>query len=489
MSAAAREPVSSKVFLTLFFAAYFFVTIWDDTLSGNDEPRVAGIAREMALNGEYEHPQLNGEPFLEYPSLGYIPYALAFSLFDRPGDMLAHIVPALFGLGTLFFTYLMGVLLGGRALGIAAALALSTTFGFTHLMAKVLVDPILVFFIAMSLWGYLSMTRAKPGRLPWGMFAFYAGMACGLLTKGLIGTAVPGAVAAVDFAWRRDGKNWKSLRPFWGIVVFLLVLGIWAFEIVNEYGWQVLGEFGRQSVWRFASSSADHAKPVYGYLVPLSYILLPWSALFFVMLWLRWGNAKWREGITLRGNETFPAIWFLTVLAALSLASAKRHVYLAPLFPAFALLAGIWWLRLQERWNVSTRQIAVGLLVSLAGTFGVKQFVMMPRERLESWRPPMMDLVVESSEEEILFYRPSESMRGAAVFYLGRTVPVVETIEDLRRLLLVRPGTARVVTLHDGVADVRQALAPEEILGSKEWKIGRRDFAIFRVSREVKRGG
>jgi hypothetical protein len=41
---------------------------------------VAGIAREMAITGDWLVPRLNGREFIEYPPLGYYPIALSLSL-------------------------------------------------------------------------------------------------------------------------------------------------------------------------------------------------------------------------------------------------------------------------------------------------------------------------------------------------------------------------------------------------------------------------
>lgn len=47
--------------LLLFFA------LGNHQLQDSTEPRVAGIAMEMHLNGNWVTPTLNGEPFLEKP--------------------------------------------------------------------------------------------------------------------------------------------------------------------------------------------------------------------------------------------------------------------------------------------------------------------------------------------------------------------------------------------------------------------------------------
>jgi 4-amino-4-deoxy-L-arabinose transferase-like glycosyltransferase len=64
---------SSRAWLVLliFTLALQLLSIWNLELSGRDSPRVAGIAREMAVTSNYLIPRLNGENFLEYPPLGY----------------------------------------------------------------------------------------------------------------------------------------------------------------------------------------------------------------------------------------------------------------------------------------------------------------------------------------------------------------------------------------------------------------------------------
>ena len=74
------EKKSSRAWLVLliFTLALLTLSVSGLDLSGRDSPRVAGIAREMAVISDYLIPRLNGENFLEYPSLGYWPIASPF---------------------------------------------------------------------------------------------------------------------------------------------------------------------------------------------------------------------------------------------------------------------------------------------------------------------------------------------------------------------------------------------------------------------------
>ena len=67
--------------LAVISAILFLVPIFFIDLCGSDEPRVAGIAAEMAIENDWLTPKLNGKPFLEYPPLFYAAAAADFRIF------------------------------------------------------------------------------------------------------------------------------------------------------------------------------------------------------------------------------------------------------------------------------------------------------------------------------------------------------------------------------------------------------------------------
>ena len=74
-------------------------------LESGDETRVAGIAAEMYLEGDYLIPRLNGEPFLEYPPLYYWCAAASYACFGID-DRAAKLPSALAALGCGLIVYL-----------------------------------------------------------------------------------------------------------------------------------------------------------------------------------------------------------------------------------------------------------------------------------------------------------------------------------------------------------------------------------------------
>jgi 4-amino-4-deoxy-L-arabinose transferase-like glycosyltransferase len=118
---------SSRAWLVLLIFTLFLLvlSVLGLDLSGRDSPRVAGIAREMAVTSDYLIPRLNGEDFLEYPSVGYWPIALTLSMSKNPPDFLAFLPMVLLGTGTVLITYLIGKKLAGEKIGLMAGFILA----------------------------------------------------------------------------------------------------------------------------------------------------------------------------------------------------------------------------------------------------------------------------------------------------------------------------------------------------------------------------
>jgi 4-amino-4-deoxy-L-arabinose transferase-like glycosyltransferase len=86
-----KNPSGAWLVLLIFTLTLQILSIWNLELSGSDSPRVAGIAREMAVTSDYLIPRLNGENFLEYPPLGYWPVALTLSISKNLPDFFAFL--------------------------------------------------------------------------------------------------------------------------------------------------------------------------------------------------------------------------------------------------------------------------------------------------------------------------------------------------------------------------------------------------------------
>jgi hypothetical protein len=495
------EPAKEKkrhrwpawLFLLIFSLSLGIISILNCELSIHDTARVAGIAREMAFTGNYFIPKLNGQNFLEYPSLGYLPIALFLSTSENPPDFLAILPIALLGTATVLLTFLIGKVLANDRVGLIAGFILATMSGFFILHRRCLVDPALLFFTALSLYGFAAGYQAHSKRFRF-LAIFYLAIAGGFLSKGLIGVAIPVGTALIFLVVRRDFEAIRRLYLSRGMFLFLLPIGLWMGGVWWLEGPDLIKEVVRQSVWRFLSSSADHSEPIYFYIIPVLLNTLPWTPLPLVWLWHRRRNPRPEKSSSPDLLALFALVWFLTVFVGLSIASAKRTLYIAPLYPPSALLAAFAWTRLCEKFPkvhpvrnssrcdlkpsgasnpagiiLGPNPAAVGIAEQRATiSNGVKRFetygiialfsvyvavnftILLPSEKNDSFRPVFDVVRNQQTHGPVYLYGGSESLQGAAVFYLGKIVSVRSRTDLMQEKFEVPSGTILVIPFSPG---------------------------------------
>jgi 4-amino-4-deoxy-L-arabinose transferase-like glycosyltransferase len=437
---------SSRAWLVLliFTLALQTLSTLNCRLSGRDSPRVAGIAREMAVTSNYLIPRLNGENFLEYPSLGYWPIAFTLSMSKNPPDFLAFLPIVFLGTGTVLITYLIGKKLAGEQIGLMAGFILATMPSFITYHRHFKVDPALLFFVTLSLYGFIAGYQSSRKRFLF--FAlFYLAMAGALLSKGIVGVAIPAATVAVFLITRKDFKAIGKLLLNPAILFFFLPIFLWVGSVWWLEGLGIFKEIIRQSLFRFLSPSADHAKPFYYYFIPALLAPMPWTILLLVLLWYRWRPTPSREPLPHGFLLRFALVWLLTGLIGLSFASAKRPLYLGPIYPSFALLAALGWDRIREKFpRVKSREL-YGLIVIFLIYIGFYLLVSPPLERKESLRPVFKAVSSQRMNGPIYLVNPSETTRGASFFYLGKRIPVLNEQDLLLSQFEDLPGTTLVI--------------------------------------------
>jgi 4-amino-4-deoxy-L-arabinose transferase-like glycosyltransferase len=440
---------SSRVWLGLliFTLALQTLCVWNIELSGRDSPRVAGIAREMAVTSNYLIPRLNGENFLEYPSLGYWPIAVTLSMSDKPSEFLAFLPIALLATGTVLVTFLIGKTLAGERIGLIAGFILSTTPGFVSIHRHCRVDPSLLFFITLSLYGLVAGYQA-PKRSFLFSVIFYLATACAFLSKGIIGAAIPIGTALVFLITRKDVAAIRRLFLSPGILLFLLPVFVWGGGVWLCEGHGIIKEVLQQSLSRFFSPEAEHVKPIYFYFIPALLQLMPWILLPLVLLWNRRGSNHSSEPPHHNPLLRFALVWFLTVFIGLSLASAKRPLYLGPLFPAFALVAALAWDHVREKFPKVKRVEICGLILIFLMYTGTFLFFITPSENKKSFRPVFDVVSSQRTEGPVYLVAPLEALRGASFFYLGKKMPVLDRKDLLAGRFENRQATILVLDVY-----------------------------------------
>lgn len=256
-------------------------------------------------------------------------------------------------------------------------------------------------------------------------------MAGAFLSKGLVGVAIPAGTAVVFLIAR---KNFAALRRLYlgqGTLLFLLPIFLWVAGVWWLEGSGVIKEVIQQSARRFLSPEAEHANPFYYYVGPVFGNTLPWIPLPIIWLWYRRNYASSKDLFVHDFLALFALVWFLVVFVGLSMASAKRAIYLGPIYPPAALLAAVAWNGLRDKFPIVKGREIYGLIAIFLIYIGVHFFALLSSENKYSFRP-FFEAVASQRKSEPVYLTPSrESLLGAAVFYLEKRVPILDNLKAL----------------------------------------------------------
>ena len=330
--------------LALLLAVLWFAGLESRKLMHPDEGRYAEIAREMAASGDWLTPRLNGLKYFEKPPLQYWATAAAFDAFGVH-NWTARLWPALTTFGAVVFVGFAGFRLAGPAAGLFAGACLASCTGFLVAGHFLSLDGALSALLAVALGAFLLAQRDGLGtgtQRGW-MWLAWAAMAGATLSKGLIGIVIPGAALVLYTLVTRDFRLWRRLHLGSGLALYLALTAPWfvAVSRANPEFFQFF--FIHEHFARYLTTTHRRAGS-WWYYVP--YVLggsLPW------LLVLGWGVRRmWRDGVPAANGfswQRFAVVWSVFIVLFFTASSSKLPAYIAPMFPALALLAG--WLLVQ----------------------------------------------------------------------------------------------------------------------------------------------
>lgn len=295
-----------------------------------DEGRYAQIPYEMLRTGDWVTPRQNEVLYFEKPVLHYWLTAIAFKIFGL-NEFAARFWPALFGLLSIPITFFLGSrIYANRRAGEIAAVILGTSLLHLALSRINLTDMTLSFFLLLSLCGLWlgSSTRG------W-LLLFYAGMACALLSKGLVGVVLPCGIA---FWYIVLTRQWRLIRQYLyipGIFLFAVIAVPWFWLVCQRNPDFFHFFFIREHFLRYTTDMHDRYEPFWFFLPILLAALVPWTG------WLpsvfRFIKTRWTPH---KNSHVFLLSWCFVILFFYSLSSSKLIPYILPCLPPIALLMG-----------------------------------------------------------------------------------------------------------------------------------------------------
>lgn len=325
--------------LFLLMAAVWFGNLEYRKLVRPDEGRYAEIAREMATSGDWVTPRLNDIKYFEKPALQYWITAGAYRLFGEH-HWTARLWSALTGFLGIFFTAFAATRLFGREAGLLSAAVLGSSLLYTLIAHMNSLDMGMTFFMGGALMSFLlaqqDAASARANRL-W-MHVAWAALAFSVLSKGLMGIVLPGAVLVLYTLIEHDFGLWKRLHLFSGIALFMAIAAPWfiAVSIANPEFFHFF--FIHEHFERFLTKTHGRYEPWWWFIPVLAAGILPWIITLIDSMARAW---KVEPAAEQRFKpKRFLLIWAVFIFVFFSLSGSKLASYILPIFPALALLIG-----------------------------------------------------------------------------------------------------------------------------------------------------
>ncbi|KVQ67841.1 glycosyltransferase family 39 protein [Burkholderia territorii] len=335
-----RLPLNriTLVLLLVAFAIVWFAPLGLRHLIPSDEGRYAEMAREMFVTGDWITPRYNGYKYFEKPPLQTWLNALTFAWFGI-GEWQARLYTGLASFAGVLLVGFTGARLFNPLSGLLAAVVLACS-PYWNLMGHFnALDMGLAFWMALSLCSLLLAQRPglQPGATRGWMWACWAAMAFAVLSKGLVGVILPGAVLVLYTLIARDWALWKRLYLVSGLVIFFAIVTPW-FVLVQQRNPEFFNFFFIvQQFRRYLTPEQNRPGPLY-YFVPVLLVgFLPWLSVV-------WQSIRHALRMPRQPNGFSPMlvllIWSAFIFLFFSASHSKLISYVLPVAPALALIIG-----------------------------------------------------------------------------------------------------------------------------------------------------
>ncbi|MDD2808096.1 glycosyltransferase family 39 protein [Rhodoferax sp.] len=335
-----------------------------------DEGRYGEIGRWMWLSGDWLTPRLNGIPFFHKPPYLYWLEALSVGLLGV-SELALRLVPALHAGLMLCALYLAARRISSEATARRAVIMLGSSLGFLVGGQYINHDMLVASWIGVAIWCFAFAFMA--GDKPHAGLARLGFLACamGMLSKGLIGFALPGLVMLVWLVWSGQLKKVVYLPWVSGLALFAGVALPWFVLAQRSYPDFFNYMFIGQQFNRYTAAVYNNPQPVWFYLLALALLLFPW--LFFALNQWRRVTATTRAADVAMSEPWWKLCWswLLAILVFFSIPHSKLVGYILPVLPALALLAAMGWQRAMGH-RPFERPLFVGLVgVNAALALGI----------------------------------------------------------------------------------------------------------------------
>ena len=326
-----------------------------------DEGRYGEIGRWMLVSGDWLTPRLNGIPFFHKPPYLYWLEAISVATFGV-NELALRLVPALHAGLMLTALYWAARTLSTEVIARRAALMLGTSLTFLIGGQYINHDMLVATWIGLAIWCFAFAFMAGDRPNAWLARLGFVACALGMLSKGLIGIALPGLVIFIWLIWTHQFKKIWHLPWLSGLALFAIIALPWFVLAQQTYPDFFNYMFVGQQLNRYTATVFNNPQPWWFYLLALTLLLFPW--LFFAL-----GQVRRVTAMTLASDVALAEpwwklcwVWVLAIWVFFSIPNSKLVGYILPVIPPLALLASLGWQRVMAQ-RASARKVFLAIVV------------------------------------------------------------------------------------------------------------------------------
>jgi 4-amino-4-deoxy-L-arabinose transferase-like glycosyltransferase len=329
----------------------YFVGLDDSSIWDANEAFYVETPREMLESGDYVSPSFNYEPRFNKPVLSYWIVAGFYRLFGiSPGvQRLPMAIAAVVLIAVAFFlaraAYPPESADSGGRLDAAlwAALGLALTPRLLMFSRRIFIDMYITMFMGLTLL-FFALAERYPAKRRLFLVLMYVAAGLGVLTKGPVALLLPGLVFAAYLILRGEIRRIREMMLPAGALIVMAIVVPWYAVLYARSGWTHIGSFLLgENVARYTEGyGVDSVRGPVFYLPVLFSDSFPWSVFLFAA-----AIAGWRSRRSTIPDERVTRfrlllwLWIAIIVLFFSLSAAKQDLYIFPIIPAVAALAGL----------------------------------------------------------------------------------------------------------------------------------------------------
>lgn len=330
-------------------------------LMNPDEGRYAEIPREMLASGNFITPHLNGVEYFEKPALQYWVTAFFMYIFGQ-NEFAVRLFPALCGLGGIALTAYLGKKMFNRQTGFFAAIILASSFLYLIIASINILDMAISFFITLSLVSFYQFSATLHKKY---LYVFYASMALGTLTKGLIAIVLTVGIAICYCLITKQLKLILKSISFIGILLFLVICVPWFYLVCRDNPDFFYFFFIHEHFLRYLTKVHHRYEPFYFFVPCIILGIFPWTGFLFSSFLDKISlspKKAWKNLLSdpEKNKFIYLYLWFFLIFIFYSMSDSKLVPYIVPcLIPLSILIAH----HLQQS-TADSKKITLALIIN-----------------------------------------------------------------------------------------------------------------------------